>query len=214
MPSRHLFVRHQQDMFADQYGTEMQDFWGVYEWQSRGSVHLHCLVWFNNVPKAPISDVLGKLKRAMAEAQQEMGVQQIDDPQANVLMRQVLDQDEELSSALQEWCDYYDQYITAVNPAIIPGVANGEELPYDDPYYNNPAVERLPKLDKHICRHAAGDLPPDRDFKSFGEFLQPSHKMPPWCVPQTDKEWRREMQGGCSMGDLGAGSYCGPQQEV
>ena len=162
-----FFVRRQVGMLAEQYGGEMRDPWGIYEWQSRGSVHFHCLLWFNNTPARPVCDLLDTLKRAMAQAAwgRDLG-----DAEANEVMAEVLALDSDLCDGLQEWCGYYDQYITAVNPAVIVGVVDGEELPFDGPYYSHAPVERLPQLDKHICRHAAGELPDAQDFKYLANF--------------------------------------------
>ena len=63
-----FFVWRQVEMLAEQYGDELRDHWGIYEWQSRGSVHFHCLVWFNNTPTRPVCDLLDALKHAMAQS--------------------------------------------------------------------------------------------------------------------------------------------------
>ena len=54
-----FFARRQEALFAAIYGENVEDFWGIYEWQNRGSVHLHYLIWLRDAPAiAPLGPIL------------------------------------------------------------------------------------------------------------------------------------------------------------
>ena len=45
-----FFVERAKELFARQYGDSIKDSWFVYEWQGRGSVHIHGLLWMADAP--------------------------------------------------------------------------------------------------------------------------------------------------------------------
>ena len=63
-----FFVERAKKLFAQQYGDNLQDSWFVYEWQGRGSVHIHGLLWLAD---APAIDKVGDLVAARAKAMAE-----------------------------------------------------------------------------------------------------------------------------------------------
>ena len=91
-----FFVERAKALFAQQYGDSILDSWFVNEWQGRGSVHIHGLLWLADTPA--IANV-GDLVAAWATG----GVCKA-----------------EYDEKLRQWARYYDEYITGFNPAVIP----------------------------------------------------------------------------------------------
>ena len=153
-------------MLTAAYGDALVDHWFVYEWQGRGSVHVHALIWLSDAPQLPsVGDLATAQKKGTLAADQ-------------------------YEQHLREWANYYGQHSTAFNPAVIPRQIDpdapeepepephpadpfrGRQREYERPYYVRPPVEQLPKLPlgRHICAHNFGDLNEDTDEKYLSNF--------------------------------------------
>ena len=112
-----FFIKRQNEMLRTCYGALIKDIWYIYEWQHRGSVHTHCLLWMSDQPDLRPVETLLRIRtgakfsahdRDMAE--QELGA----------------------------WSNYYDQYITAVNAAVSDGGAS-----FDNGFDNEFQIKRI-----------------------------------------------------------------------
>ena len=183
-------MRRQEEVLRRTYGDVLGDFWGIYEWQGRGSVHLHCLMWLRDAPQRPVDELLKatlKLAQGIRAPDAEAG-----DALHAEALRQALAADEHLGPALAEWCAYFDRYITAVNPAVIPagrpGGAGQQAPTFEDPYYCRPALEKLPPLEHgHVCSYLHGELEEERDATYLMNFCQRHTQCRPGACLRRDR---------------------------
>ena len=181
-----FFVERAKKLFHDLYGDTIKDSWCVYEWQGRGSVHLHCLLWMADVPPLPC---VGDVEQAWRAGKLAEGV---------------------YNEQLRTWATYYAEYISAFNPAVVPQPPSegsgssgpGAELEsgpfadrcreYEGPYYANPPVESLPKLKKHVCAHQFGELPEVDDWMYLANFCNCHTRCRPGVCLKVDKRTKQE----------------------
>ena len=165
-----FFAKRAQHIFAEVYGDQLQDSWFVYEWQGRGTVHTHGLLWMRDVPVLPTAvDLVGQAKAgAITQAHCDEG--------------------------LAVWATYYDGYITGFNPAVISNQqrSGGEVDDYTDEYYACPSVEQLPRLGKHVCAMRMGDLPVADDTKYLANFCNRHTKCRPGVCLKVDRKTNEE----------------------
>ena len=181
-----FFVERAKKLFHETYGDTIKNSWFVYEWQGRGSVHIHGLLWMGDAPALPC---VGDLAAAKAKGK-------------------LVEQD--YAASLRQWAAYYDDYITAYNPAVLPRQPDDDDSDLDhdeddelDPfadrcreyersYYAAPPVEVLAKLEKHVCAHQFGELDEDDDMKYLANFCQRHTKCLPGVCLKVDRKTGQE----------------------
>ena len=177
-----FFVERAERMFNEVYGDVIKDIWYIFEWQSRGSIHLHGLLWMNDAPSLPTPDVLLAAKNKIL---QKLG-------KRKTLSREEDEKLAETEEKLQAWSDYYDKYCGGINGAIIDEQDTEGAPDYDNAYYKNPAVEILPKLSCHPCGVAGGSLPEETDRKYLINFCQRHIKRKPGARLKKNKRTGKE----------------------
>ena len=173
-----FFVKRAQLIFAETYGDLIQDSWFVYEWQGRGSVHVHGLLWMRDAPKMPpTAELLALNKKGEIS-------------------------DSACDAKLKEWAHYYGEYISGFNPAVIRRQSDDDGCPaergpddsddFEHAYYARAPVERLPALDKHVCAMQFGELPAADDLKYMANFCNRHTKCRAGVCLKVNKKTKEE----------------------
>ena len=88
--------------------------------------------------------------------------------QANI-DQYTVEEKEQADKDLQTWSAYYDQYITAVNPAVSDGGTFFEDG-FDNDFYKNPPIQKLGALPSHPCALIKGELGEAEDMMYLMNF--------------------------------------------